>query len=265
MTIPLPPPLGGPAPVEVPLAEPPLVRVIAQVRFAPILKVRDHSTVATFQETIRATYPILEEERVRHIAVDSAGTPDFKEEVIWRFSDRSRTWRVSLATNFVSLETTKYESRKNFLERLSVVLSGIEQTLDPQEAQRLGIRYIDRLTSPAIERISDLVRREILGVSQVDAGKLARHVLTNALFPAEEGQIQAKWGVVPPNSTVDAAAVEPIGDPSWILDLDMFTADPQTFTTDTLIDTAKRFTERIYTVFRWIVTEAFLEHYGGNR
>lgn len=261
----LPPPLGGPAPLEVPLAKAPLVRVIAQVRFAPILKIRDPGTVACFQETIRASYPILEEERVRHIAVGPTGTPEIKDEVIWRFGDRSRAWRVSLARDFVSLETTRYENRQDLLDRLRVVLTGIEQTLDPQEAQRLGIRYIDRLTGNAIESISDLVRAEILGVSEVNAGKLAKHIITDALFPTEEkGHIQAKWGTMPSNSTVDPATVEPIGEPSWILDLDMFTADPQNFSTDKLIVTATRFAERIYTVFRWIVTDEFLRFYGGK-
>jgi uncharacterized protein (TIGR04255 family) len=140
----------------------------------------------------------------------------------------------------------------------------VESTLNPQEAQRLGVRYIDRLTGPAIERISDLVNREVLGVSLTPVGQAAQHVLTDSLFPAEEGQIRARWGNLPPNGTIDPEALEPDGKPSWVLDLDMFRSGPQTFATDELTNTATQFAQRIYTVFRWIVTDEFLKFYGGK-
>jgi uncharacterized protein (TIGR04255 family) len=264
MSLKLPPPLSGPPPAEVPLPKAPLVRVIAQVRFPPILAIGGSKTVAPFQETIRAAYPISEDERVHHIVVGPSGGPNVKEEHVWRFRDRSRNWRVSLGTNFVSLETKAYQSRADFLERLRGVISGVENTLNPQEAQRLGIRYIDRLTGPAIERISDLVNSEVLGVSQTPVGQAAQHVLTDSLFPAEEGQIRARWGSLPPNGTIDPEALEPDRNSSWVLDLDMFRSDPQTFATDELTDTATQFAQRIYTVFRWIVTEEFLKFYGGK-
>jgi uncharacterized protein (TIGR04255 family) len=264
MTSEMPPPLSGPPPAEVPLPEAPLVRVIAQVRFPPILAIGDSKTVAPFQETIRAAYPISEDERVHHIVLGPSGGPNVKEGHVWRFGDRSRNWRVSLGTDFVSLETKAYESRADFLDRLREVISGVETTLNPQEAQRLGVRYIDRLTGPAIERISDLVNREVLGVSLTPVGQTAQHVLTDSLFSAEEGQIRARWGNLPPNSTIDPEALEPDGKPSWVLDLDMFRYGPQTFATDQLTNTATQFAQRIYTVFRWIVTDEFLKFYGGK-
>lgn len=264
MSLELPPPLSGPPPAEVPLPEAPLVRVIAQIRFPPILAIGDSKTVAPFQETIRAAYPISEDERVHHIVLGPSGGPNVKEGHVWRFGDRSRNWRVSLGTDFVSLETKAYQSRADFLDRLREVISGVETTLNPQEAQRLGVRYIDRLTGPAIERISDLVNRKVLGVSLTPVGQAAEHVLTDSLFTAEEGQIRARWGNLPPNGTIDPEALEPDGKPSWVLDLDMFRSGPQTFATDELTSTATQFAQRIYTMFRWIVTDEFLKFYGGK-
>lgn len=260
----MPAPLSGPPPAEVPLPEAPLVRVIAQVRFPPILTIGEAGSVAPFQETIRAAYPICEDERVHHVVLGPSGGPNVKEVRVWRFRDRSRNWRVSLGTDFVSLETKAYESRENFLERLRHVISGVETTLEPQEAQRLGVRYIDRLTGPAIERISELVKTDVLGVSQTALGHVAQHVLTDSLFPAEEGRIRARWGNLPPKGTIDAEALEPSDEASWILDLDMFRSEPQTFSTDQLMETATQFAQRIYTVFRWIVTDEFLRFYGGK-
>lgn len=264
MTAPLPPPLSGPPPVEVPLPQAPLVRVIAQVRFPLLLTILNPTTVATFQEAIRTSYPILEEEQVRHLVLQPASTPELKDDRIWRFKDLSRSWRISLATGFVALETTAYHSRRDFLERLQAVVGAVEATLKPQEAQRIGMRYIDRLTGPAVDRIADLIKPEVLGVAQTRIGGVAQHLLTEALFPAEEGQVRARWGHLPANATTDPEALEPIEQPSWLLDLDMFKAEARPFVADDLLAPATSFAQRIYSVFRWMITDEFLRFYGGQ-
>jgi hypothetical protein len=50
-------PLVATPPPEVPLINAPLVRVIAQVRFPPILSIEQQAFVGSFQEAIRAEYP----------------------------------------------------------------------------------------------------------------------------------------------------------------------------------------------------------------
>ena len=50
-------PLEGPPPPEVPLADSPLVRVIAQVRFPLIASVEKRDFIAPFQEAIRKNCP----------------------------------------------------------------------------------------------------------------------------------------------------------------------------------------------------------------
>jgi uncharacterized protein (TIGR04255 family) len=49
-----------------------------------------------------------------------------------------------------------------------------------------------------------------------------------------------------------------------VLDLDMFTPEPQRFANNELLATATRFSERIYSVFREMVTDEFLKFYGGE-
>jgi uncharacterized protein (TIGR04255 family) len=266
-----PRPLTGPPPAEVPLPRAPLARVIAQVSFAPILAIRNPDVVATFQEAIRGTYPVLSEDRIRQIVMVSAGTPDIREGVIWRFSDgEKRQWRTSLSVDFVALETSSYVSRHDFLQRLGDILVALERTFNPAEAQRLGLRYIDRLTGEAVGRIAELIRPKVLGILQPNKdppstlGKSALHVLTEAQLLAEEGRIQARWGRLPENVTYDPDTLEPIGEASWVLDLDMFTPTPQKFASKELLETATRFAERTYSVFREMVTDEFLRFYGGQ-
>lgn len=265
-------PLSGGPPAEIQLPSAPLVRVIAQARFAPILAIRNPDKVASFQEAIRATYPVLQEERSQHIVIGPLGAPPAREEVIWRFGDREKQpqWRVTLSVDFVALETSAYASRVDFLSRLEHVVRALEQSFKPVQCQRLGIRYIDRMKGEAITRIAELIRPKILGIAlpneepPLSLGGAVLHLMTEAALAAHEGQISARWGSLPNNATYDPNALEPIDEPSWILDLDMFTTAPVAFESQLLASTAKAFAERIYAVFREMVTDEFLCFYGGK-
>jgi len=67
---------------------------------------------------------------------------------------------------------------------------------------------------------------------------------------------------LPPGGTTDADALEPIEEDSWILDLDLFSDEPQAFDAEDLSAAVERFAGRIYALFRWMVTDEFLRFYG---
>ena len=92
------------------------------------------------------------------------------------------------------------------------------------------------------------------------------HAMSECLFdvPTEQAQLLAKWGQIPPNATHDPAALDAIGEPSWILDLDMFGTKAGAFTARHVLDQIDSYAERIYTFFRWAVTDDFLKLYGGK-
>ncbi|MGE3839929.1 MAG: TIGR04255 family protein [Hyphomonadaceae bacterium] len=260
----LPTPLSGAPPTEVPLPHAPLIRVIAQIRFPRLLAIRSANNVSRLQETIRGKYPVLDEETVRNVVIGPAGAPTVKDDTIWRFHSKDRDWRVSLGDSFVALETKKYTSRADFHARLKVVLSAVEETFRPQEATRIGVRYIDRVEGDLVGRISELIKPNVLGISTEPLGEIAHHVWAQSLFPTEEGAlIQARWGKLPPNESADPETIEPIDQPSWVLDIDMYSGDVRPFTADHLGSLATKFSERTYTVFRWMITNEFLRVYGG--
>jgi len=261
-------PLVALPPEEVPLPDAPLVRVVAQVRFPPIVSIDRPEFIGPFQEAIRDTYPILRPERTHALVVGPQGSVPVQEQMAWRFNDVEEDWRVSLTPQFLALEATKYTSRSDFLDRLRVVVEALNTHMDPPPGvvERLGVRYIDRVTDDALDEITSLVRHEILGIASTPLAARARHLLSETLFELSEGreQLLARWGHIPPNGTVDPAAIEPIEKPSWILDLDMFSTESRPFDTKEIVKDAGRYAERLYTFFRWTVTKAFLTRYGGK-
>lgn len=262
----LPHPLSGPAPERVPLPESPLVCVLAQVRFPTILAIRSPDKVASFQEAIRGDYPVLEKEEFQDIAVQSNGQVlSSGADMIWRFhNERKRGWRVSLGTGFVALETNQYTDRHDFLARLQTILAVTEEVLNPRICTRFGIRYIDRVVKPAGE-MRGLLKEWALGVAGEEPGRFAHHTLTEAAFPTEEGgTLQARWGGLPKNGTVDPALMAPIDEPSWLLDLDMWDGNQRPFSSGPLSEMSGAYTNRVYSVFRWIVNDDFLRAHGAR-
>jgi uncharacterized protein (TIGR04255 family) len=74
----------------------------------------------------------------------------------------------------------------------------------------------------------------------------------------------ARWGKLPPGMTIDPNLAPPIQEDSWLIDLDVSKAGQFPFATKTVIETASLAAERVYTVFRWMVTDEFLRTYGGK-
>ena len=262
-------PLTGPPPPEVPLTDPPLVRVLAQVRFPLIASVERREFIASFQEAIRAFYPVLRPEEGRSVVLGSQGVVDTRSNTLWRFKEARGTWRVTLAPDFVALETAKYTSREDFMKRLKLVLEALEEHIDPQVLDRLGVRYIDRVSGENMSALPQLVRREVAGILASPLATRTQRAISENVFilPGNAGQITARWGLLAPRNTIDPGALDAIDEPSWILDTDAF----QSFQTgsrrldvDSVIEQARGFAERIYSIFRWAVTNEFLRRYGGN-
>lgn len=260
-------PWAAEPPVEVPLENAPLVRVIAQVRFPLIASVDKQDFIASFQEAVRREYPVLRPEQSRGVVLGPQGVVDTRTNNVWRFQDSKGMWRVSVAPDFLALETTKYTSRGDFLKRLERVLVAFRDHIDPQVIDRLGVRYIDRVSGEEyLRELPDLVRPEVAGVMATPLAAHTIQALSENMFtlPKGTGQLMARWGLIPARGTVDPAAVEPIEEPSWLLDIDAFLVDTRSFDIGDVMAQARKLTINVYGFFRWVVTEEFLKRYGGT-
>jgi len=95
-------------------------------------------------------------------------------------------------------------------------------------------------------------------------GGYATHTLSESMFTLDGARVLARWGLLPAGATVDPSAIEPTTEPSWILDIDMFSSESVLFAVDSVVNNTRQFAERIYTFFRWAVTDDFLRLYGGR-
>ena len=87
------------------------------------------------------------------------------------------------------------------------------------------------------------------------------------ILPEGAGQITVRWGLLPPQSTIDPGAVDAIDEPSWLLDMDtfqQFSSDDRVLEVNAIVEQTRGYAERNYSIFRWAVTDKFLRRYEGE-
>lgn len=135
----------------------PLHQVICQLRFPPILRI-DTEEPAAFQERIRQSFP---EFRALHDDGNaplpqslSQSLPSEMRDLLspiknlgFQFFTRGELWIVTLAKDFVALETSQYTRWEDFLASMDSVMNALVHVYRPAYFTRVGLRYrnvIDR-------------------------------------------------------------------------------------------------------------------------
>ena len=163
------------------------------------------------------------------------------------------------------LRTTEYETRDVFLERFAFLLDVTKQVFAPEPATRIGLRYVNRLVGPPLARLADFVRSPVLGLLDTPLGSYATFSLSETLFrsPPENAHLRLRQAFLPTGASIDPTIAPPIGEPSWLLDLDMSDGTHRPFDVAALASRSRSYAERVYSVFRELVTEEFLRYHGG--
>jgi len=261
----------GPAVPEVDLPRAPLLYVLAQARFERVASVSNETFIATFQEAIRDVYPVMRREQQATLLLGPDGrvVPEESSGVVWRFEQEPEQLQLSLAPDAITLATNGYTRRRDFIAALRNALNAVEAHLHVRYCQRLGVRYINRVTGDElIARLPELLRPEVLGSTHVrpgDPGVELVHMLSDAVYRlSDAADFHARWGIVPPKLTFDPT-IAPSDVRSWILDLDHYTTRQEAFDPGVLSSEAEVMCERIYRFFRWAVTDNFLAEHGGKQ
>jgi len=250
------------------LARAPLVNVLAQIRYPKVPLFSTEEGAGAVHERLGERYPIVRQGPAIALAITPSGVvQQVSQSPLWRLQDRNGAWTVTLSDEFISVETRAYISREDFCSRLDEAVGAISDIGEPVIYDRVGVRYINQLTAEAADRIRELVRPEVHGALSVPLPEHAELTLTltEALFRSvNHHQLRARWGSLPENVAVDPA-VPPVATRSWILDLDSFTEASGDFSPIVLGELARNLADQAYRFFRWAVTPAFDELFGGAR
>lgn len=258
-------PFIDPVPDSVALTSPPLSGVLVQISFPEILSIADKHFVGEFQEQIRSKFPFnfLDQNITLKSLIETSGTSTTPN---WRFFDESRYWRVSLTTSFLAIETRRYSGRKNLIQCVTDLVEALSATIKPAYLTRLGVRYVDRLVGEPLEKLTDIVRPEVLGVISSRLSNQVERASSELTAQTENGSLIARWGFMPSGQTHNPELMPAIDMLSWYLDTDVFQAYDQSvkFSTFDFHNNVMMLASRGYSFFRWVVNDEFLRLYGGE-
>jgi uncharacterized protein (TIGR04255 family) len=245
---------------EIALGRAPLEKVLTQVQFSltpTLVSDEGESQLASFLPR----YPVRRRSQSLNVSINpGSGTLDSRPVSTRIFSDQSSSWTVTVFETAVGIETNSYVSRDDFCQRVLEVLSAVSRVASPPIVDRVGVRYIDRISDPAdLERLDEYVNPRLRIVDgAVDSPVIVEYsVSESTLHIASDERLKIRCGVLPPAAAIDPV-IPPLQGPSWVLDLDVFTvAGGIAFDPASLVERIRRYSEHVYSFFRWATTEEF--------
>ena len=232
----------------------PLIGVLGQVRFPPIYALISESGVVGFQEALRLSYPLTGAEQGTGVAVLPQGLQIEQQAPVWRIRDESETWTVSIAVDFVALDTTRYSNFADFVDRFSQVLDAVDRTVHPGPSTRIGLRKVNDFEHPDVKEPQDwsgFLRPELLGLltaksvpTSVDFG------LADFRYADEDGgTLAVRHGVLHERRD------------KYRLDLDYFSEPRHPVTkASPIIPLLHSYSDAITSFFTWVLTDALFDY-----
>ncbi len=166
----------------------PLINVICQLRFPPILKI-DSEIPAQFQDLIKEEFPIYEELTEIQSEIPSVLNSQFPESIIKQlsktavnknheFTSVDGIWKINLTRTFLSISSSEYKTWEDFSGRLKKPFEALMTIYQPPFFTRLGIRYIDVIDRSKLNLSGaswrDLLKPYFLGLLSSEIEKSVR-------------------------------------------------------------------------------------------
>lgn len=235
----------------------PLVQVICQLRFPPILKI-SHQEPVEFQDEIRFQYPLFETTRTQVPSEISNIMQEFglpvQNDIAYTFKSEDQTWNLSITKDFIALATSSYKRYEQFKQRFEEALEIFQRIYKPSFYIRAGLRYQDLIIRSKLEiedkDWSDLIAKHIASeLHEPELSSSIQSVTKSLILKTENGQINFNHGFVnvkEQNQNNDEAA--------YLFDADFYTEQKIEANGD-VWNILDQFNKSARKLFRWSITD----------
>jgi uncharacterized protein (TIGR04255 family) len=233
----------------------PLVEVICQFKFPPILRIAS-DLPTSYQEHLRSAFPFFRTKNVPNINMMFMGVEGLLpslapgHNVVHEFISEDNSWIVSLTQEYVALTTRHYQNWGEFSSRMISALDALEEVYNPGFFSRIGLRYQDviRRSQIGIETApwSKLLKPELLGLlSNMDMEENIEETNSQLLLSLgdNKGKVRLNHGF---------ALVQGTPEICYVIDSDFFTENRTGVDDGLAILTT--FNAEAGNLFRWCIT-----------
>jgi len=237
----------------------PLVLVLCQVRFSPILAMGEY--FPKIQDRLRLKgYPLVNNAAIQETIFTPTGMTTVQRQH-WRVQDKSETSSIIVTESFIAVQTTAYAVFEDFLERVILALDTVAAEVKELFVQRIGLRYVDLVRPPKELPWTDYVRPGLQGIQSnvftegtqtqlhQSVAQTARGSMIIRLIQNRDGQTLPPDLIEPEHKSRLHPELGP-GELLTILDLDHFSAHQKNYDAAWLRDEACLLHDDLDRVFR---------------
>lgn len=245
-----------------------LAQVLCQIRFSPVLRLRQDDAVIPFQEAIRHAYSRYAKQQGMAVLVTPEGIQHQPaQEGLHRFEDPNGMFTAILSPDFIALEANRYADIDEFVGRVIELAATVHEHYAPAEIQRVGLRFINELRLGTPDPKDEM--RE--AISSVLLGALGSDELLRPISGAQQilemsgdqSSMLVRHGLQPQGGTsvehvVIARSPDPeLALPFYLLDIDAYSEPNVRYSVEGIEATLREFNEDIRSFFAWAVRESY--------
>lgn len=258
---------GGTGPRGGLLKNSPLALVLCQVRWPELTVFRQN--YAKFAEAVGERlhdFPVRAVSKQYTMNFGPEGASEPEPWLVYQWSTMDQTGTVTLSAESISVAQTDYSGGyKAFESALKTVLLALQEAAEIPLYDRVGIRYVNRLTEKNhLENLDDLIKPEARGLEAMSVSPTAAQKLetmTAGLYEFEGGKLQVRMGTLPVGQTPDAL-IPPLDEKAWVLDFDSFVEGRQVFDVESIIKQISHLSDAARDFLGYIATPEFVEVFG---
>lgn len=249
------------------LKKSPLVLVLCQVRWPELTVFRqNYRKLAEAIGERLSEFPLraVSKQYTMNFGPDGASEPE--KSFVYQWSTVDQTGVVTLAEDSISIAQRDYSAGYAAFETaMRTVLTAVQETAGVPIYDRVGIRYVNRLSEDSqLERLDDLIKPEARGleamsVAPADATRV--ETMTAGLYEFEGGKLQVRMGTLSGDQTPDAL-IPPLGKKSWVLDFDSFVEGNHVFDVEAIVKQMSHLSDAARDFLGYVATPEFVEVFG---
>jgi uncharacterized protein (TIGR04255 family) len=152
------------------LPKSPLIFVLSQVRFAPVLSMEEK--IPDIQDSLRKNgFPRLSIREIETTEHDASGNTKVESRKQWEFIDKERRASVLVDTGFIVFQVTQYKVFEEYLDTFKRILELFAYHAEPSLVERIGLRYIDLVIPSESQELKNYLSPALRGFSIEEADK----------------------------------------------------------------------------------------------
>jgi uncharacterized protein (TIGR04255 family) len=255
------------------LRKSPVTYVLAQIKTSSILQLEKY--IPELQEAIRPCFPIFHKIDIQTFEIKPNINPNLYSAKQWHFLNKESTTGILLDSDAITIHSTLHNTFEALIENFSDVLNKFNKILNISLCTRIGVRYINVITS----NLEKYIKKELLGFHLNNKSNFISN--TETIQETQIGLIRIrsahightniinhnKNNLIPADLAQTAEYLsfghhkQPTGS-FVILDIDHFAEKQNDFDTKKIIHELSQLHEDIYNAFHSAVTNTAIQDWG---